>query len=198
MNFQSQGRPLSDAGMNNTCSVLGVSQSEVWAVLSVETKGFGFLQDRRPQILFERHIFHEESGGKFDGRAPDISSTKAGGYIGGSAEYDRLNRAIELDKQAALKSASWGIGQLMGSNFEPTGFANVDEMVIALIENEDAQLLAMANYIKSNSLAGVMQKGKWDVFARGYNGPKFKENDYDARLAVAHAKYKVKLPILAL
>jgi len=45
MNFQNQGRPLSDEGMDQICSILGVSDPEVWAVLTVETRGFGFLQD---------------------------------------------------------------------------------------------------------------------------------------------------------
>lgn len=58
MNFKNQGRHLSNAGMEQICTALAVKQPEVWSVLSVETKGFGFLSDRRPQILFERHIFH--------------------------------------------------------------------------------------------------------------------------------------------
>ena len=48
MNFQGQGRPLSDEGMDQVCSTLGVSEPEVWAVVTVETRGFGFLQDRTP------------------------------------------------------------------------------------------------------------------------------------------------------
>ncbi|ANE57143.1 N-acetylmuramidase domain-containing protein [Methylomonas sp. DH-1] len=198
MSFQGQGRPLSGAGIEQVCSTLGVAQPEVWAVLSVETRGFGFLKDRRPQILFERHIFHNQTGGRFDGSAPDISNSKAGGYIGGEAEYDRLNTAIGLDQAAALKSASWGIGQVMGFNFADAGFANVADMVAAFVEDENAQLLAMANFIKANGLAGAMQKGKWDAFARGYNGPSFEKNQYDTRLAAAHARYRVMLPDLSL
>lgn len=198
MNFQGQGRPLSGEGIEQVCNTLGVAQPEVWAVLSVETRGFGFLKDRRPQILFERHIFHDQTDGRFDTSAPDISDSKAGGYIGGAAEYDRLHRALGLDQAAALRSASWGIGQVMGFNFEDAGFATVDAMVAAFVADENAQLLAMANFIKANGLAGAMQKGKWDAFARGYNGPSFEKNQYDTRLAAAHAQYKVMLPDLGL
>ena len=49
MNFQGKGRPLSDEGMDEVCDTLGITESEVWAVLTVETRGFGFLTDRRPQ-----------------------------------------------------------------------------------------------------------------------------------------------------
>ncbi|TPQ24257.1 N-acetylmuramidase domain-containing protein [Methylomonas koyamae] len=198
MNFQDQGRPLSGEGIEQVCNTLGVAQPAVWAVLSVETRGFGFLKDRRPQILFERHIFHNQTAGRFDSSAPDISDSKAGGYIGGAAEYDRLHRALGLDQAAALRSASWGIGQVMGFNFEDAGFATVDAMVAALVADENAQLLAMTNFIKANGLAGAMQKGKWDAFARGYNGPSFEKNQYDTRLAAAHAQYKVMLPDLGL
>jgi hypothetical protein len=36
------------------------------AVLTVETLGSGFLPDRRPRILFERHFFPSETKGAFD------------------------------------------------------------------------------------------------------------------------------------
>jgi hypothetical protein len=198
MNFQNQGRPLSDAGMDQACSILGIADPEVWAVLTVETRGFGFLQDRRPQILYERHIFHRLTNGRHDTGNADISSEKAGGYVGGSGEYARLEKAIALDREAALQSASWGIGQVMGFNYEVAGFTTMDAMVEDMVKDENAQLLAMANFIKGNNLAGALQRRNWVSFARGYNGPEFKKNEYDSRLAAAHAKYKTILPDLAL
>lgn len=198
MNFQGQGRPLSDEGMDQVCSTLGVSEPEVWAVLTVETRGFGFLQDRRPQILFERHIFHKLTNGRYDSGNADISNAKAGGYVGGPGEYTRLGKALGLDWESALQSVSWGIGQVMGFNYQVAGFASVGAMVADMTKDENAQLLAMANFIKGNNLASALQRQNWVSFARGYNGPDFKKNEYDARLAAAHAKYKMMLPDLAL
>ena len=66
MDFQGQGRPLSDEGMDQVNETLDVTEPEVWAVLTVETRGFGFLENRRPQILFERHIFHRLTEGDLD------------------------------------------------------------------------------------------------------------------------------------
>jgi len=197
MKFQNKGRPLSDAGMDQICSFLGVSEPEVWAVLTVETRGFGFLKDRRPQILFERHIFHKRTKGKHDASNPDISHPKAGGYVGGAAEYIRLERAMKLSKKAALESASWGIGQVMGFNHELAGFANVNDMVAAMVKDEDGQLMAVANFIKNTNLAGALQRRNWVSFARGYNGRDFKKNDYDTRLAAAHAKHQRLIPDLS-
>jgi hypothetical protein len=103
--------------MTNGCDRLGVKAAEIWAVLTVETMGSGFLPDRRPQILFERHIFRRETDGAFDATAPEVSSPAAGGYGAlGAHQYDRLGQAIRLDRQAALRSTSWGIGQVMGFN----------------------------------------------------------------------------------
>lgn len=198
MNFQSQGRPLSDEGMNHICDILSVSEPEVWAVLTVETRGFGFLQDRRPQILFERHIFHKLTKGKHDTGNSDISNAKPGGYAGGPGEYPRLEKAMKLDQESALQSVSWGIGQIMGFNYEIASFATVDTMVADMVKDEHAQLLAMANFIKGNGLDGALKRQNWTSFARGYNGADFKRNDYDTRLASAHAKYKISLPDLAL
>jgi len=197
MNFQGRGRPLSDEGMDRICGALGVSEPEVWAVLTVETRGFGFLQDRRPQILFERHIFHRLTKGRHDSGHADISNARAGGYAGGTGEYTRLEKAISLDREAALQSASWGIGQVVGFNYEVAGFVTIDDMIAAMVKDENAQLLAMANFIKGNNLARALQRQNWVSFARGYNGPEFKKNEYDTRLAAAHAKYKIILPDLA-
>ena len=99
MKFEGQGRPLSHEGLTRICDTLGCDRPTVWAVLSVETSGFGFLQDRRPQILFERHIFHGLTGGRFDRGHEDISHPTRGGYLFGLREYARLERAQLLQWQ---------------------------------------------------------------------------------------------------
>lgn len=71
-------------------------------------------------------------------------------------------------------------------------------MVTDMVKDEDAQLLAMAQFIKGNNLAAALQRQNWVSFARGYNGRDFKKNEYDTRLAGAYAKYKTILPDLAL
>src|SRR5262249_21522773 len=57
---------------------------ELWTVLNVETSGCGSLSDRRPQILYERHVFHRLTGGRFDDG--DLSDSASGGY---GAEWRR-------------------------------------------------------------------------------------------------------------
>ena len=198
MNFKNKGIPLNLNGMNAICASLGIAEAEVWAVLTVEASSLGFLKDRRPKILFERHKFHKFTMGKHDAGNPDISNINPGGYVGGSGEYPRLQKAIVLDENAALQSASWGIGQVMGFNFKKVGFSDVNSMVTDMVKSENEQLLAMANFIKDKNLDSALRSQNWEAFARGYNGSGFKKNKYDEKLAAAHAKYKIMLPDLAL
>ena len=64
-----------------------------------------------------------------------------------------MAKAIALNRTAALKSTSWGLGQVMGFNAAKVGFANVNALVTASQESEDAQLGAMVAFIDQANLA---------------------------------------------
>uniref|UniRef100_Q01PN1 Peptidoglycan-binding domain 1 protein n=1 Tax=Solibacter usitatus (strain Ellin6076) TaxID=234267 RepID=Q01PN1_SOLUE len=181
--FVGASTPISAGGLDQATQLLGSGAAEIWTVLEVETKGFGYLPDRRPAILFERHFFHRLTCGRFDDQAPEISCSMPGGYLGGAKEYDRLAQAIALDRHAALSSASWGIGQIMGSNFAEAGFASVESMVSAMVQSEDGQLTAMARFVCSTGLGKPLASHDWEGFAKGYNGPSYARNQYDILLA---------------
>ncbi len=190
--------PMSTDGLGQGCNNLGAKAADIWAVLTVETLGCGYLPDRRPQILFERHIFSRETGGAFDATAPDISNPTAGGYgPRGAHQYDRLAQAIQLNRQAALRSASWGIGQVMGFNAKAGGFADVETMVQAMVQSEDAQINGMFGFLLANHLDGPLRNHDWTSFARGYNGPEFAKNQYADKLDAAFQKFSTgQLPDL--
>lgn len=190
MEFAGTGLSLSQSGFDRVVSLLGVGAAEVWTVLAVETKGCGFLANRRPLILFERHIFQRKTNGIHDATDASISSTTPGGYLGGLREYERLARAIALNRAVALESASWGIGQVMGFNASLAGFSSAESMVREMVEQEDAQLLAMAKFLKAKRLHTKLADHDWEGFARGYNGPAFKKNQYDTRLAAAFRAFR--------
>jgi N-acetylmuramidase len=186
--FQGSALGLSAEGLARASSNLAVHVPEIWTVLAVETSGCGFLPDRRPQILYERHVFHRLTRGRLDDG--DISDPSPGGYgPRGVQQYDRLARAILKDRAAALQSTSWGIGQIMGLNYAHAGFQTVDEMVLAMSQSEDGQLMAMAAFLVSSHLASSLQAHDWTSFARGYNGPNYVINRYDARLNGEFQKY---------
>jgi hypothetical protein len=181
LEFTGRSFAITAEGLASVARGLGVNQPEVWTVLAVETSGCGFLTDRRPPILYERHIFSRLTGGRFDDG--DISAPTPGGYgPPGPHQYDRLAQAIALDRQAALQSASWGLAQVMGMNYGMVGFADVETMVAAMCDAEDAQLAAFAAFLKSAKLDGALRNHDWTSLARSYNGPNYAQNNYDTKL----------------
>lgn len=193
-NFQGTGRPLTATFIDEVCSALDVTAAELWAVVTVETRGFGYLDDRKPVILFERHKFHEATAGKFSAANPEISNPVRGGYLGGKAEYGRLAKAISLNREAALRSTSWGIGQIMGFNYSTCGCETVSEFVSQMVKDENSQLNALLKFVAANGLDSALRERRWAAFALGYNGPRFRDNDYEQKLAAAHAKNQVLMP----
>lgn len=190
--------PLTQAGLDSAAARLAVTPTEIWTVISVETSGCGFLADRRPQILFERHYFHQLTGGRFDDG--DISDPTPGNYgSAGTHQYDRLTRAAALDHAAAIRSTSWGLGQIMGANAVSAGYPDAETMVAAMLDSEDAQLHAVAAFTEKAGLGNALKTHNWAKFAAGYNGPNYTKNQYDTKLAPAFATYlKSPLPDLNL
>ena len=188
--FQGSAAPLDGDGLHAVAERLRVGVAEIWAVLTVETRGWGFLADRRPAILFERHVFSRRTQGRYDAEHSDLSNPVAGGYgAGGAAQYERLARAISLNRKAALESASWGIGQVMGFNAPRVGYADAETMVAGMMESENKQLLCVAEFMAGNKLDNALRAHDWPGFARGYNGPNYAINSYDTRLAAGYQKF---------
>ncbi|MDR0781049.1 MAG: N-acetylmuramidase domain-containing protein [Pseudomonadales bacterium] len=196
--FTGRSKPLTDAGILAALATLGLQTATgpatLWAVLTVESAGFGFLPDRRPMLLFERHVFFKETDGRFATEAPDLCAQTRGAYVGGAAEYERLTRAMALcrrdrfDTAAALRSASWGLGQIMGFNAAAAGFRDINDMLAQMADAEDAQLAGMVAFIRRQGLDKNLQAGDWAGFALGYNGTKYAQNAYDTKLQAAFAK----------
>jgi hypothetical protein len=182
--------PLDSEGLHRALGTLGVGAAELWAVIGVETTGCGFLPDRRPKILFERHVFSRETSHVYDATQADISNRRSGGYgAAGAPQYERLERAMALDRRAALRSASWGIGQVMGYHAVDLGYPGVEEMVAAMTVSEAAQLEAAAAFMAKEGLNRALQTHDWPSFARGYNGPAYARDGYDTRLASCYQRY---------
>jgi hypothetical protein len=186
--FLGRAEPLTQAGFDAAIAALAVEPASLWSVVMVETRGCGFLPNRRPKILFERHIFHERTNGKFDATHPDISHPDWGGYGKDSAQYDRLARAMELNRQAALESASWGLPQIMGFNAVSIGYASAEDMIKSFTDSESAQLEGMVRFLKTNKLVRALADKTWATLARHYNGPDFAKNHWDTKLADFHRK----------
>jgi hypothetical protein len=183
--------PLTADGLQFAMDTLSIDAATLWAMVFVETHGCGFFPSRRPQILYERHLFSQSTGGQFDATAPDVSNPVAGGYgAGGDSQYTRLAQAYALDPEAALKAASWGLGQVLGENATSVGFASVDDMVAAMAASEDQQLKAVVGFVQSKHVESALQQQRWADYAKVYNGPDFAKYKYDTNLSMAYNLYK--------
>jgi hypothetical protein len=188
--FQEQGAPLTDGGFSDACDAANLGAPELWAVISVETSGCGYIPDRRPKILFERHYFSRLTNGAFDIDDPDVSQPTPGGYgAPGAHQYDRLAVAMGLDRSEALRSTLWGLGQIMGANFSAAGFQSVEDMVDAMVTSENAQLEAMVTFLKANNWDKLLRTQAWAGFSRFYNGPNYAAHNYDGLLEHFYARY---------
>jgi hypothetical protein len=139
--------------------------------------------------LFERHYFHRLTNGRYDAQHAAISNATAGGYGKFTEQYAKLAEAYSLDRDAALKSASWGRFQIMGSSFRSAGFDSVESFVLAMTESEARHLGAFVNFIaRSAALRDPLRAKNWAAFAAAYNGGGYKRNDYDTKLKAAYER----------
>lgn len=177
-------RRLDDIDLPTIGKMISVGEDEVHAILDVESSGSGFDAKGRVKILFEPHIFYRELG---PGTKRDKAVAQGLAYPAWkrdypSDSYPRLIAAIAIDREAAFRSASWGLPQMMGFNCRACGYPSAESMVAAFAADEENQLRAMIDFIKSKGLDDELRRHDWAGFAKGYNGPGFAQNRYDAKL----------------
>lgn len=194
--LSNQSSPL---GFEQVAQSLGVEVAAIKAIHEVESGGrSGFLKSGRPIILFEGHIFWNElkkrgiDPEKYGDEYRDILFPKwdRHSYKGGEAEYERLEKACMINREAALCSASWGMFQIMGFNHKLCGYDTVEAYVNALKENEQNHLDSFACFLSNAGLVEPLKKLDWETFARKYNGPGYQQNQYDSKLNAAYLRYK--------
>lgn len=171
---------------------LGCEVAAIKAVDAVEASGAGFLPSGEPKILFEAHIFDRLTKGRFRRDFPEISSAKWDRSLYGPAgqhQHKRLAQAVALDRGAALQSASYGRFQVMGFNWKLCGYRSLQHFINAMYRSEGDHLDAFIGYVIGRGLADELQRKDWAGFALGYNGPGYKENHYDTKLAAAYKRF---------
>ncbi|MEC9434877.1 MAG: N-acetylmuramidase domain-containing protein [Pseudomonadota bacterium] len=193
MGFRGAARAIAGEGpWLAAAAELGCEPAAIRAVARVESRGAAFLPSGRPPILFERHLFHRLTAGRFDAEAPSLSAPSPGGYgAGGEAQYARLEAAARLDRTAALGAASWGRFQILGLNAGLCGWPDAESFVADLCDDEAAQLDAFVGFVRGARLDRHLRARDWAGFARGYNGPGYAAGGYDAKLAAAWAEEAV-------
>lgn len=196
---------INDIQFAEAAGIIGCDVATIRAVNQVEARGKGFLDDGKLKILFEPHIFWQElvraglDPSKYVQGNEDIlyRHWKRGAYGPETGQWKRLERAMLIHKQAAMKSASYGSFQIMGFNFKACVFTSVESMVSCFEKDEYEHLKAFCKYVVKSGLSDELQRHDWAGFAKGYNGEGYKgspyttDDDYDLKLAAAYKKFAV-------
>lgn len=137
------------------------------AVIIIESNGQPYDNQGRLLIRFEPHIFKRRTG----------LTVKGNGY-------ESFNEAKLLNEEAAYKSISMGMPQVMGFNHVGQGYKSAKEMYIAWSKSDAEQIKGLFTFIRNNStLAKAARTQNWATFARIYNGTGYAANKYDEKLA---------------
>ncbi|MBA8845348.1 hypothetical protein FHW72_002052 [Ochrobactrum sp. RC6B] len=156
---------------------------------------------KEPAIRFEGHYFDRRLSGRLRdyARSNGLSAPIAGRIRNPKSQGERwllLERAMGLNKKAALESTSWGLGQVMGAHWEWLGYAAVDDLVAEARGSVAGQARLMLRFIEKAELLEVLKARNWREFARRYNGPAFARNEYDKRMAEAYQRWQKQLDTL--
>lgn len=202
-NFKGPAKRIEDIDLPRIGQTIGVGEDELHAFMDTETSGSGFDSEGRPKLLFEPHVFYRNlgAGPKRDAAVrAGLAYPRWGEKPYPRDSYPRLAEAIKIDETAALKSASWGLGQVMGGNHVMVGHATVQAMVDACCEDEDNHLEQMVEFIKSadidddlRNLAALKRPtapADCIGIVRVYNGPGYAKNNYHVKFAQAHNRWR--------
>jgi hypothetical protein len=175
----------------------GIEAAALLAVAEIESGGsvFAVIEGRQePLIRFEGHYFDRRLSGEAQARAraAGLASPNAGvvaNPASQAARWELLERAAAIDRKAAYESVSWGLGQVIGAHWEWLGFADVAALAEEARKGAGGQARLMARFIEKSGLREVLEKRDWEAFAREYNGPGFRKNAYDTKLAAAYRRH---------
>jgi len=182
---------LTEQDFIDSAARLGVSPAHIKAVVAVESSGAGFFEGY-PVILPEPHWFSRLTKGIYDRIAPDVSYPQWGTHPYPKTQkerYSRLIKMIKLSPMDGFASASYGKFQILGANFKEAGYPTPMHFAEAMAMDEKAQLIAFERFVVNKGLLKYLRTNNWAAFARGYNGPAYRKNQYDAKLLAAFRKF---------
>lgn len=192
-NFRGAAARISDIDIPRIGAAIKVGEDELHAFMDVEAAGSGFDKSGRPKMLFEPHVFYAMlgKGKKRDAAvAQSLAYAKWGERPYPSDSYPRLSKAMAIDEAAALKSASWGLTQILGRYHADIGFPAPQDMVHAFMESEAEHLEATVKLLSAWKVDDDLRAHRWAVVAETWNGPGYRKNRYDTKLSAAFEKWQ--------
>jgi hypothetical protein len=171
----------------------GYDPAALDAVIDVESSGHGFSPVTGKIIIqFEPAWFKREYA---DWRRYAAGSVWVNNGIGPqNVEWRAFDNAFSIDPDAAMKSTSIGLMQIMGFHYDVLGFKTVGEMWDFAKVSVANQLEQGIRFVKSiPALDKALQHKDWQTFAYYYNGSGYRKYNYDERLKKAYEDSKIHL-----
>ena len=184
---------------------LGVKPEAALAVIAAESDGVAFVNGR-PVVRFENHHFWNHWGRRnpsvFNRHFRFSTDRRWEGHDfrhsydepwrpvhnGQSREWSVLQFAEGLSRPDALRSTSWGLAQILGSNHARVGYPSAAAMSASFSDPNSGtqmQVLGLFDFVlggrESSPALTAFRNEDWLAFAREYNGKNNAEK-YSRRL----------------
>jgi hypothetical protein len=180
------GKLLTNSQINDLAVNSGYEYRVLKSIIQVESGQHGFHPVTGKIIIqFEPAWFMREYK---DWAAETRHTTWHSNKVGNQdAEWKAFNSAFAVNADAAMKSTSVGMMQLMGFHYAETGFKKVGHMWDFAKESEHNQVLLAIKWIKTvPPLDLAIKKKDWHKIAYYYNGENYSAFCYDTRLLSAY------------
>lgn len=167
---------------------------EAVAVKEVGKQKWYFTSGKRqvPKILYERHTFWDllEAKGvnprQLLSEQPGLSDVLASypykRYGRFMAQYERRDKAIWVDREAAFGACSYSAFQIMGYHHKRCGYMSA-ELFAEAMSDPDNHLPAFVAFIKDQGLEKFLQERDFESFAKRYNGKNYWKKGYHIELS---------------
>lgn len=175
----------------------GLEYNAVYAITMVESGGGTFYGNGHPIVCFEGHKFLEYYKTVLHYKESDIEKLKKENPDLFYPYSDRKNHphgasifstAYAFNSDAAIWATGFGFGQVQGFNYKSGGFKSLDEFYKAQFTFE-GQVTAFIGFLEDNKhLIKAIKNKNWAKFAEGYNGPSYKDTNYDVKMKTEYEK----------
>ena len=174
--------PASKEQITSLADAIDVPRANLLTVIRQESSNRAFhdhgIYGIFPLIRLELHKLNEYTDDIFLGKHDDLFKKYfklSDGNVSQEAHLLRMNRAMFIIEgitgiDPAFEAASWGAGQVLGSNFRLAGHGTVRRMVQSMATDEISQLRAMTNFIENCGIRQYLANRDWYNFAKHYNG----------------------------
>lgn len=190
INLAGTGVRMSDAQRDALSAQFNLPPSRLPALASVEAPRGPFDSQNLLPVLWEGHHFYKylPAGLRAGAVRAKLAWRRWGQVPYGSYknQYRRIERGAEYHRPAAILSFSAGAYQVLTSNYARAGYSSPDAMLEDYRRGEVQQTRSVLRFIAASpKMLAALRAGNYAVFARLYNGPGYRKNRYDVKLAAA-------------